>query len=193
MYLFTTIDKMLQGRLFSYADTHRHRLGVNYQDIPVNCPFATRVKNYQRDGAMSVDGNQGSAPNYFPNSFGGPAVTDDAAWHVDTAEGEVKRFETGDEDNFSQCATFYRRVLNDEERDRLTSNIAENLAGAVDFIQTRAIANFAAVDASYGRTIQEKLEAIKSDKPASSVTDAPKDSRSCPRARAAKMYGRSNL
>jgi catalase len=66
-------DKMLQARLFSYADTHRHRLGVNYQQIPVNCPFATtsRVNNYQRDGAMNIHGNQGAAPNYFPNSFQG--------------------------------------------------------------------------------------------------------------------------
>lgn len=190
-------DKMLQGRLFSYSDTHRHRLGVNYQNIPVNCPFATRVKNYQRDGAMSVDGNQGSAPNYFPNSFGGPSTTEEATWHVDLAEGEVKRFETGDEDNFSQCATFYRRVLSEEERDRLTSNIAENLAGAMEFIQKRAIGNFAAVDASYGRTIQEKLDAIKSGKPIATATDNNNSSngnaRNCPYARANKMYGRSNL
>ena len=64
-------DKMLQARLFSYADTHRHRLGVNYQQIPVNCPFATKVNNYQRDGVMNIVGNQGGAPNYFPNSFEG--------------------------------------------------------------------------------------------------------------------------
>lgn len=59
-------DKMLQGRLFSYADTHRHRLGVNYQSIPVNKPL-NEVKNYQRDGNMTVSGNGGSTPNYFPN------------------------------------------------------------------------------------------------------------------------------
>lgn len=62
-------DKMLQARLFSYADTHRHRLGVNYQSIPVNCPYASRfgVHNYQRDGGMQMKAN--SAPNYFPNRF----------------------------------------------------------------------------------------------------------------------------
>ena len=48
-----------QGRLFSYSDTHRHRLGANYHQIPVNCPYATRARNYQRDGPMCVDGNQG--------------------------------------------------------------------------------------------------------------------------------------
>ena len=63
-------DKMLQGRLFSYADTHRHRLGVNYQQIPVNCPYRSRVINGQRDGFMQVNGNQGSRPNYEPNTLG---------------------------------------------------------------------------------------------------------------------------
>ena len=52
-------DKMLQGRLFSYHDTHLHRLGANYLQIPINCPYATRVKNYQRDGPMCFDDNQG--------------------------------------------------------------------------------------------------------------------------------------
>jgi catalase len=50
---------MLQGRLFSYSDTHRHRLGTNYLQIPVNCPYNARVKNYQRDGPQCVTDNQG--------------------------------------------------------------------------------------------------------------------------------------
>jgi len=65
-------DKMLQGRLFSYADTHRHRLGANYLQIPVNCPYRSRVANYQRDGPGCYTDNQAGAPNYFPNSFSGP-------------------------------------------------------------------------------------------------------------------------
>lgn len=155
-------DKMLQGRLFSYADTHRHRLGVNYQSIPVNCPFASKVSNYQRDGNMRVDGNQGGAPNYFPNSFGGPSPVPSTSWHVDTATGDVMRYETGDEDNFSQCGEFYRKVLNAEERERLTDNIAGSLSQAEPFIQQRAIANFTAADANYGRSIRQKIDRIKS-------------------------------
>ncbi|WP_411016297.1 catalase, partial [Salmonella sp. s51884] len=65
-------DKMLQGRLFSYADTHRHRLGTNYNQLPVNCPMRARPMNYQRDGHACVTDNQSGAPNYFPNSFQGP-------------------------------------------------------------------------------------------------------------------------
>ena len=55
-----------QGRLFSYADTHRHRLGGNYHQIPVNCPYATRARNYQRDGPMTIDGNQGESSLVTP-------------------------------------------------------------------------------------------------------------------------------
>ena len=60
-------DKMLQGRLFSYPDTHRHRLGANYTQIPINRPQNAKVAHHQRDGPMCVDGNQGAAPNYEPN------------------------------------------------------------------------------------------------------------------------------
>jgi catalase len=158
-------DKMLQARLFSYSDTHRHRLGVNYQKIPVNCPYA-RVHNYQRDGFMAVDGNQEGAPNYFPNSFQGPQPTPELAWHADkvAVNTEVKKYESGDDDNFTQCGIFFRKVLKEDEKDRLTTNIAGSLAGAYDFIQKRAIANFAAVDANYGRMIKEKVEKLNMQK-----------------------------
>jgi catalase len=63
---------MLQGRLFSYPDTHRHRLGGNHDQIPINCPYRARVAHYQRDGFSSVNGNHGSDPNYEPNSLNGP-------------------------------------------------------------------------------------------------------------------------
>jgi catalase len=65
-------DKMLQGRLFSYVDTHRHRLGANYAQIPVNCPKGdVKRATYTRDGPMCIFSQDG-APNYFPNSFNGP-------------------------------------------------------------------------------------------------------------------------
>ncbi len=64
-------DKMLQARLFSYPDTHHHRLGPNYLKIPVNQPAQCEVNAYRRDGLMCPDGNANGAPNYFPNSFCG--------------------------------------------------------------------------------------------------------------------------
>jgi len=151
-------DKMLHGRLFSYPDTHRHRLGTNYQQIPVNCPFAAKVRNYQRDGLMTVDGNQGGAPNYFPNSFNGPQESKEAEWHVPHVAGDVKRYNTADDDNFTQPGNFWRKVLKSDERDRLVKNIAGHLKDAEEFIQKRAVANFAKADPEYGRRIEEELK-----------------------------------
>lgn len=160
-------DKMLQARLFSYADTHRHRLGTNYQQIPVNSPFNAKVATYQRDGPMNVDANMGGAPNYWPNSFSGPAADVDAAWHADALTGDVQRYETGDEDNFSQCGEFFRNVLSAAERERLTDNIAGHMVNAQKHLQTRAIANFAAADPEYGRMIATKIAAIEAKSSAS--------------------------
>jgi len=158
-------DKMLQGRLFSYVDTHRHRLGANYKQIPVNCPYAARVQNYQRDGPARVDGNQAGAPNYFPNSFGGPEPDTSVAWHKTyPTSGHVDRYPTDDDDNFSQVSIFYNKVLDAGARDRLTSNIAGHLAGAAPFIQKRVIANFSKVDPAYGRSIEEKIARIRANK-----------------------------
>jgi catalase len=153
-------DKMLQARLFSYPDTHRHRLGVNYQSIPVNMPLNTKVNNYQRDGSMMVHANGGGAPNYFPNSFIGPTPSANGIWHSDSVSGDVLRCETGDEDNFSQCGEFFRNVLDADARERLTDNIAGHISCAQEFIRERAIANFASADANYGRMIRHKVKDI---------------------------------
>ena len=155
-------DKMLQGRLFSYPDTHRHRLGPNYQQIPVNSPWnaTANVGNYQRDGPMTVTANGGGAPNYFPNSFQGPAPANTSKWHVYSATGDVQRYDTGDEDNFGQCNSFFNHVLDKSARQRLTDNIAGHLCNAQEHIRERAIANFSKVDAKYGRMVSETVNKI---------------------------------
>jgi catalase len=153
--------KMLQGRLFSYADTHRHRLGTNYQQFPVNCPFNTRVRNFQRDGPQCVDGNQGDAPNYYPNSFSGPEVvtsTVESSFHV---SGDVGRYNTTDDDNFSQVGTLWRKVLTPDDRTHLVENIAAHLHCAQEFIQQRAVRNFSQADPEYGQRVQEALNRYK--------------------------------
>ena len=155
-------DKMLQGRLFSYVDTHRHRLGTNYDMIPVNCPYNTKAKNYQRDGQMNITDNQGGAPNYYPNSFSGPV--DDQKWaqhHWSASHPDVKRYNSSDEDNFTQVGHFYRGVLTEEERTRLVENIAGHLKDAQEFIQKRAVENFSKADSEYGARIAELLQKFK--------------------------------
>nr|ALU63753.1 catalase [Haliotis madaka] len=154
-------DKMLQGRLFSYSDTHRHRLGSNYLQIPVNCPFNTHRRNYQRDGPQCVDENQGGAPNYFPNSFTGPQ---DDTKHLECPfkiSGDIGRYNTADDDNFSQVGIFWRRVLSPTDRDHLIDNMAGHLINAQDFIQKRAVSNFGQADPEYGRRLQDALNALK--------------------------------
>ncbi|XP_077452529.1 catalase [Stigmatopora argus] len=150
-------DKMLQGRLFSYPDTQRHRLGANYLQIPVNCPFRTRVANYQRDGPMCMFDNQGGAPNYFPNSFSAPETQPQFVESRFKVSTDVARYNSEDEDNVTQVRTFYTQVLNDDERQRLCQNMAGALKGAQLFIQNRMVENLKAVHPDYANGVQKYL------------------------------------
>jgi catalase len=117
---------------------------------------------YQRDGPMTVTNNGSGAPNYFPNTFNGPKPNSNGVhkWHSDTVTGDVERVETGDEDNFTQCNSFFNNVLDQNGREHLTSNIAGHLVNASEEIRTRAIANFGCVDPNYGRMISEKIQIL---------------------------------
>ncbi|KAM4723174.1 catalase-like [Rhinophrynus dorsalis] len=147
-----------EGRLFSYPDTHRHRLGANYLQIPVNCPYKTRVANYQRDGPMCFTDNQGGAPNYFPNSFSAPENQPHVREHKFHVSADVARYNSADEDNVSQVRDFYTKVLTEEQRQRLCENIAGHLKDAQLFIQKRAVKNFSDVHPDYGARIQKLLD-----------------------------------
>ncbi|KAI9910990.1 hypothetical protein PsorP6_010890 [Peronosclerospora sorghi] len=157
-------DKMLQGRLFSYPDTHRHRLGVNYHQIPVNRPLQV-PQTYQRDGFMSIDGNMHGAPNYFPNSKNGPREDPTITYRAYQGDhATVAKYATSDEDNYSQVGHFYRNTLDTAARERLAENIANSLVHATKPIQSRAIANFTKCDPRYGQSVQVKLDAFKARK-----------------------------
>ncbi|KAH0620797.1 hypothetical protein JD844_021576 [Phrynosoma platyrhinos] len=162
-------DKMLQGRLFSYPDTHRHRLGPNYLQIPVNCPYRARVANYQRDGFMCISDNQGGAPNYYPNSFTGPEDQPSVKETRANISGDVQRFNSANEDNVSQVRDFYTKVLTEEERERLCENIAGHLKDAQLFIQKKAVKNFTDVHPDYGARIQAHLDRHNAKGPNKSI------------------------
>ena len=83
-------DKMLQGRLFSYHDAHRYRLGANFQQLPVNAP-KVEMLNYQRDGFMRLRSDFEGTPNYYPNTFGGPAPDATVQWPSLTVSGKGAR------------------------------------------------------------------------------------------------------
>jgi catalase len=151
-------DKMLQGRLFSYHDTHRHRLGPNYHLLPVNAPRAVKEDNYQRDGFMRGDGNQGGGPNYWPNSFGGPNPDPSVAPPPIDIAGMAARHEytLGDVD-FVQPKALYEKVMTDEDREHLIGNIVAHLGGAQKRIQLRQTALFYKVTPDYGTRVAKGL------------------------------------
>lgn len=125
-------DKMLQGRILSYPDAHRYRLGANYEQLPVNrCPFA--VNNYERDGAMRLDGNGGSSPNYFPNSFDNIVAHESYKQEPFELDSNVAhhydRNAEGENDHYTQPGIFYREVLNEQDRKNLVNNIVGAMKG----------------------------------------------------------------
>jgi catalase len=124
-------DRMLQGRLLAYPDAHRYRIGANYEQLPVNrCPFA--VHNYQRDGAMRLDGNGGSGPNYFPNSFDGIYADEryqEPAQDLNhSISGWFDRNGDGENDHYTQAGDLFRLMTQDEQRATI-NNIVGAMSG----------------------------------------------------------------
>ncbi|OXM84293.1 catalase [Paenibacillus rigui] len=148
-------DKLLQGRLFSYPDTQRYRLGANYLQIPVNCPYAP-VRNHQRDGFMNV--KQDASPvNYEPNSHTDSPQED--ARYADTPaplHGQAGRSSIAKTDDFTQAGEQYRSYTS-EERDHLIHNLIGDLTQTPQHIQLRAICNFFRADREYGMRLAEGL------------------------------------
>lgn len=152
-------DKMLQGRLFAYHDAHRYRLGPNYHLLPVNRPKAMKMDNYQRDGYMRFDGNEGGKPNYYPNSFNGPEPQIDASEPAFEVSGKAARQKyTHPNDDFVQAGNLYRKVMADKDRDHLISNIVTHLCNAKKDIQIRQTKLFYKADPEYGRRVAEGLK-----------------------------------
>ncbi len=146
-------DKMLQGRLFSYGDTQRYRLGVNHAQIPVNtarCP----VHSFHRDGAMRVDGNYGSTKGYEPNSLGewqeqpeskeSPLAIGATADHWNYRED--------DDDYYTQPGDLFR-LMTPEQQQVLFENTARSVGGASVDVQKRHISNCLKADADYGKGV----------------------------------------
>lgn len=151
-------DKMLQARLFSYHDTHIHRLGPNYHLIPVNAPKYAPENSYQRDGFMRVDINGSNGPNYWPNSSGGPAPDPTTGEPPFEVSGKAGRHPyTHPNDDFMQAGNLYRNVMTDQDRENLVGNIVDHLSGAQKRIQLRQTAIFYKADPDYGRRVAEGL------------------------------------
>lgn len=151
-------DRMLQGRLFSYGDAHRYRLGVNHHQIPVNYPKGVKkYHSFHRDGLMRVDGNLGSELHYEPNSYGN--WQDQPTFlQPDQAGGDIQRydFREDDHDYYSQPGKFFR-AMTATQKLALFANTARGMGDASLQIKHRWINHCYYADPDYGRGVAEAL------------------------------------
>jgi catalase len=158
--IWASPDKMLQGRLFSYPDTHRHRIGANYLQLPVNQPKAAAVHSYNKDGPMRYQ-NPGD-PVYAPNSYGGPVADPDLFKGEEyEVSGEIMRSahtRHRDDDDFVQPRALYENVMTDIDREHLVSNIVGHIKGGVTpQILPKVIDYWADVSADLGARVSKEL------------------------------------
>ncbi|MAA65453.1 MAG: catalase [Alteromonadaceae bacterium] len=154
-------DKMLIGRVFSYADAHRARLGVNYKQIPVNRPKSP-VHSYSKDGAMRMDNV--TDPVYAPNSKGGPSADGeryptDSTWE---ASGDMVRAAYSlhkEDDDFGQANTLINEVMDDAARDRLVDNIVGHVKGGVEEpVLSRVFEYWKNIDKTIGDRVEKGVK-----------------------------------
>ena len=158
-------DKMLQGRLFSYADAQRYRLGVNHHLIPVNaprCPF----HSYHRDGAMRVDGNHGSTLGYEPNSYGEWQEQPDASEPPLSIEGAADHWNhrEDDDDYYSQPRALFE-MMSPEQQKVLFENTARAMGDAPKEVKIRHLGNCMKADPAYGKGVADALGIPQGDVP----------------------------
>ena len=151
-------DKMLQGRLFSYGDAQRYRLGVNHHQIPVNSPKNAPANASHRDGQMRVDGNHGATLGYEPNSFGEwqeqPEFDEPPLDLFGAADSW--NFREDDSDYYTQPGKLFR-LMNKAQQQVLFENTARAMGDAPDFIKQRHIQNCMQADPAYGAGVANAL------------------------------------
>jgi len=148
---------LLQARLIAYHDAHLYRVGTNYQQLSVN-RARSPVHTYQRDGSMRFDGNFGPSPNYEPNSYGNaPKQAPQFREPPLRISGDADRYDhrVGNDD-YTQAGNLFR-LMNAEERYRLTSDIANAMRRVPQEIVLRQIEHFRKADAAYGEAVARKL------------------------------------
>jgi catalase len=153
-------DKMLMARVFSYHDTHLHRIGANYEQLPVNAPRCP-VHSYNKDGAMTYR-HAGSQPVYAPNSYGGPLADPSKelpTWWVEAAEiGRYAYEKHAADDDFVQPRALYRDVMGQTDRDHLVTNIVAHASDGVSAdVQARVVDYWTKVDAELGARVAAGL------------------------------------
>jgi len=149
-------DRMLQFRLFSYADAHRYRLGINHDALPVNRPQVP-VHTYYRDGVGRFDENGGRSVNYEPNSFGGPVENPSAKEPPLALQGPADRYDhRAGNDDYSQPGKLFR-LMTESQKNQLAGNIAAAMQGVPLEIVERQLGHFAKADPDYRARVEQAL------------------------------------
>jgi catalase len=150
-------DKMLQGRLFSYGDAQRYRLGVNHHSIPVNAP-RNNAHSFHRDGQMRVDGNHGSTLAYEPNSYGEWQEQPEFSDPPLELDGPADRwnFREDDEDYYTQPGKLFR-MMSASQKQVLFENTARAMGDAPLEVKLRHIGNCSKADPGYGKGVADAL------------------------------------
>ncbi len=150
-------DKMLQGRLFSYGDAQRYRLGVNHHQIPVNQPRCP-VHSFHRDGAMRVDGNLGSTLHYEPNTYGQWKEQPEYSEPPLDIYGAADRWDFNeDDDNYFEQPGKLFNLMNDKQKQALFENTAADISAAEQHIKLRHIVHCYKADPAYGKGVADAL------------------------------------
>lgn len=149
----------MQGRLFSYGDAARYRLGVNHNHIPVN-RAKVEVNEYHRDGAMRTDGNYGASPAYTPNSYGVWAAQPEVMEPPLELEGAVYNYDPKDDptDDCFRAGGDLWRVMSEDQRKMLISNTACDMKTVTTNIKYRHAVHAYHADPEYGKRLTEALE-----------------------------------
>nr|WP_321983914.1 catalase [uncultured Lichenicoccus sp.] len=163
-------DKVLQSRLFAYADAHRYRVGTHYEALPVNRPHSV-VNTYHADGPMRFDAPKGTDHYYEPNSFNGPVeqpsakepplrISGDSGWYDHRAGN----------DDYTQPGNLFR-MFDAGQRQRFFDNIAAAMQGVPRTIIDRQIEHFRRADAAWAAGVEAAIKATHTE-PASAPTTA---------------------
>jgi catalase len=149
-------DKMLQARVFAYADAHRYRVGTHYEALPVNRPKCP-VHTYHLDGQMRFDAPKGSDAYYEPNSFAGPVENKTAAEPPLRISGDAARYDhRAGNDDYSQAGALFR-LFDAGQKARLFRNIAAAMQGVPAAIVDRQLGHFAKADPAYAAGVAAAL------------------------------------
>ncbi len=168
-------DKMLQGRLFSYGDAQRYRLGINHHQIPVNSPRGVANPNtYHRDGQMRVDGNQGGVPGYHPNGYGRwEGQPEYLEPHLPlNGDAGVHDFREDDDNYYEQPGDLFR-LMSPEQQQALFDNTARAINGASEATIERHIGNCGKADPAYAEGVRKAIEALQAGTPDASPESVP--------------------